>query len=237
MTNNTLVSVTDLKFKYPDQSSWVLDIKTFSISVREKIFLYGPSGCGKSTLLEVLSGILAPQAGQVHVANFELEKMSATEKDSYRAENLSYIFQSFNLIPYLSAKDNILLPLGFSKNQTKKASDDELLYLTNKLGISNLLEKKPSALSVGQQQRVAAARALICKPKLILADEPTSALDQDRREKFIEVFFELTSKNQTSVIFVSHDKTLASLFDRSVNFFDINAKGLLQSSAGVADLV
>jgi putative ABC transport system ATP-binding protein len=234
MTNNILVSIKDLKFKYPDQDSWVLNISDFSISEGEKVFLHGPSGCGKSTLLEILSGILKPEAGRVRISNCKLEEMSNSERDRFRAENLSYIFQSFNLIPYLSAKDNILLPLGFSKSQIKKISDDELFYLTDKLGISSLLEKRPSALSVGQQQRVAAARALICKPKLILADEPTSALDQDRREKFIEIFFELTSKNHTSVIFVSHDKTLASLFDRSVNFFDINNNNTSIGEAGLA---
>lgn len=221
MTNNKLVFVKDLKFKYPNQKLWALNIPSFSLDIGEKIFLHGPSGCGKSTFLEILSGILNPQSGQIRVANFDLDKMSNTERDHYRAENISYIFQNFNLIPYLTAKDNILLPLSFKKNYLK-ASEDEFSYLTTKLDINFLLEKKPAELSVGQQQRVAAARALISKPKLILADEPTSALDQDRRENFIKVFFELTSKNQTSVIFVSHDKTLAAQFDRSINFFDIN---------------
>lgn len=221
-----MIQIKNLKFKYPSSTSNILDIPEFDLKKNEKVFLFGPSGCGKTTFLEVLAGINIPNSGRISINNFELQKMNSSQRDRFRADHIGYIFQSFNLVPYLSVKDNITLPLYFSQlkrehvhlsNETKVVSD-----VCNKLGIEHLLNKSVTELSIGQQQRVAAARAIIGKPDLILADEPTSSLDFDHREKFIQLLFSICNELGISVLFVSHDRTLEKLFDRSVSLQEIN---------------
>lgn len=221
-----MVKIENLKFKYPTSSQLILDIVEFSMGKGEKIFLYGPSGCGKTTFLEVLAGINTPSDGVVKIADQNVTKMNSSEKDQFRANNIGYIFQSFNLIPYLNVQENITLPLYFSAKKRKCVSvADEnriTLEVCRFLGIERFLDRPVTELSVGQQQRVAAARAIIGQPSLILADEPTSALDFNHREKFIKLLFELCNQHQTSVLFVSHDRTLEKLFDRSLSLHEIN---------------
>lgn len=208
----------------------VLDIKDFQMQNHEKVFLYGPSGCGKTTLLEILAGVLVPQQGQVIICDNDLMKMSSMQRDAFRANHIGYIFQSFNLIPYLNVEENITLPVYLSQQRQKKLGaefshdllKEKVVELCTQLGIQDFIHKSVSELSVGQQQRVAAARALLGHPELILADEPTSALDFDHRERFIQLLFDVCQKAKTSVLFVSHDRTLQSLFDRSVSLLDIN---------------
>jgi len=184
-----MIKIENLKFKYPSSCEFVLDIPEFSIKNGEKIFLYGPSGCGKTTFLEVLAGINTPSEGAVNIGDQCITKMNAAEKDQFRADNMGYIFQSFNLIPYLNVQENITLPLYFSSRKRGRISVSDENKVTLKickfLGIDQFLERPVTELSVGQQQRVAAARAIIGQPSLILADEPTSALDFNHREKFI----------------------------------------------------
>ena len=186
----------------------------------EKIFLFGPSGSGKTTLLEILAGVLVPQKGSVKVAGTDLVGLSGAARDRFRREKMGYIFQNFNLIPYLSVAENILLPLQLQKN---KKNNDQLSELTNALGISQLLNSPVTEISMGQQQRVAVARALLGSPELLLADEPTSALDFESRERFLQLMFDLCKKRQTTVIFVSHDRSLKELFDRQIALSEINS--------------
>lgn len=210
------IEIKDLKFSY--DGTPVLDIPQLQIESGEIVFLYGPSGSGKSTLLELVAGVLQG-SGTLKVGERDLSKMTLSELDHYRAENIGYIFQSFNLIPYLSVLENIELPFLFKKGEH---TDEELKTLLKDLGLSDFVNRKVSQLSVGQQQRVAVARALIKRPKIILADEPTSALDYDHREKFLKILFELCRRHKTSVLFVSHDLTMEKLFDRSVSLAQIN---------------
>lgn len=210
------IDIKDLKFSYG--STAVLDVESLKIESGEIVFLFGPSGSGKSTLLELLAGILQG-SGKLSVGGRDLSQMSLSELDHYRAENIGYIFQSFNLIPYLSVLENIELPFLFKKGQH---TEEELQSLIGDLGLAPYIHRKVSMLSVGQQQRVAVARALIKRPKIILADEPTSALDYDHREKFLKILFELCRKHKTSVLFVSHDRSIEKLFDRSVSLASIN---------------
>ncbi len=190
---------------------------------RERFFLYGTSGSGKTTLLEVLSGVLPATEGKVVICGQNLTSLSASERDFFRSQNLGYIFQSFNLIPYLKVKENILLPLKLNPHPPLNQKDSEvwLQHLVQRLGIEGLLEKNVLQLSVGQQQRVAVARALIHKPKLLLADEPTSALDFEHREKFLNLVFEIAQEQNLGIFFVSHDHSLKSLFDRSMDLRDL----------------
>lgn len=221
-----MIHIKNLKFKYPNSLSYILDLPEFNLKKGEKVFLFGPSGCGKSTFLEILAGINIPNEGSISINNSEIQLMSATQRDRFRADYIGYIFQSFNLVPYLSVKENITLPLYFSElkrsHVLKENENMAVLEICKRLGIEQLLDKAVTELSIGQQQRVAAARAMIGKPKLILADEPTSSLDFDHREKFIQLLFSVCNELEISVLFVSHDRSLEKLFDRSVSLQEIN---------------
>lgn len=212
------IKIRDLKFAY-EESHPILHIPSLDVKAGEFVFLYGPSGSGKSTLLELLAGVLKSSSGELSIGASDLCKLSISELDQFRAENIGYIFQNFNLIPYLSVSENIQLPSLFQKELSAPA---EIQSLVSQLGLWDHLNKPVSQLSVGQQQRVAVARALVKKPKLILADEPTSALDYNHREKFLKLLFELCKKQGTTVLFVSHDLTMEKLFDRSVSLESVN---------------
>lgn len=214
---NKALQFRNLKFSFG--STPILDLKDFSIASEEIIFLYGPSGSGKSTLLELIAGVLQVQSGHIEVLGESLESKSAAQLDQFRADHIGYIFQSFNLIPYLSVTENLLLPLMFSKQTLDEARFKKLV---DQLGLRPFLNRAVTDLSVGQQQRVAAARALLKKPKVILADEPTSSLDYDHREKFLELLFHFCREDKTTVVFVSHDRTIEKLFDRSISLQSLN---------------
>lgn len=221
-----LLSLNQLKFKYPNTDRGQIEISNFQVDKGEKIFLFGPSGSGKTTFLELLAGVLTPASGSIKIDGTDLASLSNTKRDAFRADNIGYIFQSFNLIPYLSVIENIALPLNLSIERRRQIPKDQervkIQTIARRLGIVDLLNYKTSELSVGQQQRVAAARALIGQPKLILADEPTSALDFDHREKFLNLIFDICKEQSISLIFVSHDRSLQGLFDRVVALADIN---------------
>ena len=224
-SSNILIEVRDLQFDYLDGTS-VLNIPEFSVVRGEELFLYGPSGTGKTTLLEILAGVLKPLKGTLKILGCDLVQMSDAERDSFRSEHMGYIFQNFNLIPYLSVQENIELPLHLSAARRARlgsvGTDLVIRGLCGNLGIGDLLGKPVGALSVGQQQRVAVARALLGKPDLLLADEPTSALDFDHREKFLKLMFELAELYGTTVVFVSHDRTMEKLFTRTISLESIN---------------
>ncbi|WP_415062849.1 ABC transporter ATP-binding protein [Bdellovibrio sp.] len=228
-SSNILIEIRDLQYVYPGQATPTLKIPEFSIVRGEQLFLYGPSGTGKTTLLEMLSGVLKPSQGSLKILGCDFAKMSDSERDSFRAEHMGYIFQNFNLIPYLTVQENIELPLHLSAARRARLGsvDTEMVIraLCGNLGIGELLGKKVAELSVGQQQRVAVARALLGKPDLLLADEPTSALDTDHREKFLKLMFELSDLYGTTVVFVSHDRSMEKLFSRSISLDSINKVG------------
>lgn len=222
----SVIHLQDIEFQYSSSKQKTLSLPRFSIEKGERVFLYGPSGSGKSTLLEILAGVLVPQKGSVQILGQNLEKMTSAQRDEFRAGHLGYVFQSFNLIPYLNVHENITLPLTLSSLRRSrlqgKSIEAEVQHLCEKLGISELQQRAVTELSVGQQQRVAVARALLGNPELILADEPTSSLDHDHREKFIRLLFDVCNERGTTVLFVSHDRSLEKLFSRSVSFHEIN---------------
>ncbi|MGB1270665.1 MAG: ABC transporter ATP-binding protein [Endozoicomonas sp.] len=208
----------------------VLDIPLVSIHQGEKVFIRGSSGSGKTTLLGLLGGVLLPQRGTVKVLNQDICQLTTTGRDRFRAQHIGFIFQMFNLIPYLSVTDNVTLPVGFSplRQSRVKASGrslhDEALRLLHDLGMNDQeqLLRPVTELSIGQQQRVAAARAMIGKPELVIADEPTSALDTDTREAFIRLLFNECEAAGSTLIFVSHDPALEPLFDKTIALDEIN---------------
>jgi putative ABC transport system ATP-binding protein len=182
-------------------------IPLLEVVAGEKIFLYGPSGSGKTTLLGVMAGVLAAQSGAVRVLGQDLQVLSGAQRDAFRGEHIGFIFQMFNLIPYLSVFNNIALPCRLHGGRMARLGRKDLTQaaadIANRLGIGGLLDERVLYLSVGQQQRVTAARALISEPELIIADEPTSSLDADHRDSFLRLLFENCSQTGSTVLFVS----------------------------------
>ncbi len=220
------ISLSHVHFSYPDTPDKpVLNIPSWSVTSQEHVFVHGPSGCGKSTLLNLLSGMLAPSEGEVTVLGKRLDNMSHRQRDQFRANHIGYVFQQFNLIPYLNAVENIQLATHFSR--TKRTSvKQEIEELLTKLNISpDDSTKQTAKLSIGQQQRVAIARALINKPELLIADEPTSSLDQHNRDNFMSVLMSLVSAYNITLIFVSHDMSLSHYFERIDALSDISRLG------------
>ncbi len=213
----SILRIQDLKFSYGNNS--ILELPRIEIFQGEMVFLFGPSGSGKSTLLELIAGVLKPSSGDLIVHGQNISQLNLSQLDHYRAQNIGYIFQNFNLIPFLSVIENIQLPFLFHKKGFDKVTMERLIQ---RLGLSPFVDRAVSQLSVGQQQRVAVARALLKKPSLILADEPTSALDYDHRENFLNLLFELCRLEKTTVLFVSHDRSIEKLFDRALNLQEIN---------------
>ncbi len=218
----------------------VIDIAEFGVSRGESLFLEGPSGSGKSTLLGLVGGILTPGAGTVEVLGESLGELGAAARDRFRADHIGFVFQMFNLLPYLSMVDNVVLPCRFSGTRAQAATEsagsprEEALRLLGRLGFAGeaLRERRVTELSIGQQQRVAVARALIGRPALVIADEPTSALDANTRLKFVDLLVDECAGAGSTVIFVSHDSALAPSFDRSVSIEAINRAPMEADDAG-----
>ena len=227
MTTPT-VRLTDLRFAWPGQAP-LLAIDRFELAQEERLFLRGPSGSGKSTLLGLIAGVLDTGQGEIQVMGEDMGQMSGSGRDQVRADHLGVIFQMFNLVPYLSVVQNVILPCRFSKRRLRQVQENggaevEAKRLLERLGLDDeaLQARNVTELSVGQQQRVAAARALIGGPSLVIADEPTSALDSDARDRFIELLSEEANQTGAALLFVSHDSSLAPLFDRAVDLAEIN---------------
>ncbi len=213
------IALRDVRFSYRSGPE-ILDIPELTIARGERVFLFGPSGSGKTTLLGILAGILTGFTGSVEVLGRDVSKMSGSERDAFRGTHLGYIFQLFNLIPYLTVEENITLPGRLHPARAKNIA--EARAVAKRLGIEHLLGRAVTQLSVGQQQRVAAARALLGAPELLIADEPTSSLDFDHRERFLELLFENCALSNSTLLFVSHDRSLATKFDRQLSLLDFN---------------
>jgi len=217
------IQIKNLAFQWQNRPDTKLEIDHLTIDKGERCFIEGESGSGKSTLLTLLSGVLQPNQGEISLLETDICQLTNRQKDRFRSDHLGIIFQQFNLLPYLSAFQNIQLALSVSDqrqlregiNRTNlKQKIDELAF---SLGLEpTLLNQSAGQLSIGQQQRVAAARALIGKPEILIADEPTSALDTKNCDRFIESLFLTAQTFDTTIVFVSHDKRLKSNFERQL---------------------
>ena len=223
-SNETLIELDQVKFRYSSESSsQVLNLPSWKVRAGESVLLIGSSGSGKSTLLNLLSGILAPNEGRISVAGQALERLTDRQRDRFRATQIGYVAQSFNLIPYLSAIDNIKLTYYFGKSSDTQSNNLGIEPLLLELDIPQSQWHKPiKQLSIGQQQRVAIARAIVNRPKLLIADEPTSALDEVNRDRFMSILMEAAETYNMTLVFVSHDLSLNAYFDRIDSMSDIN---------------
>ena len=225
-----ILDIKNVRFRWKNSGSLLLNLPEFKIEKHEHVFLQGPSGSGKSTLLGLVGGILVSESGTLKVLGQDIQNLSRSGRDSFRVDHIGFIFQLFNLLPYLSIEENVMLPLSFSSIRAKRAGRTkidqfkEAKRILKALALEEQLAKKSpvTELSVGQQQRVAAARALIGNPELIVADEPTSALDSDLRHSFLELLFGECKKAGSTLLFVSHDSTLSDLFSRKISMDEIN---------------
>lgn len=223
-----IVRMSGVRFSWRGARAFSLAIDDFALAANERVLLVGPSGAGKSTFLSLLCGIVTPSAGRLDVLGTDIAALSSAARDHFRAEHFGIIFQMFNLLPYGSILDNVLLPLSFARKRRERASrngpvEAEAQRLLASLGLdpAELDGLSAASLSVGQQQRVAAARALIGCPELIVADEPTSALDRGRQEAFLDLLFAEMAAAGSSLIMVSHEEELGQRFDRVLRLDDI----------------
>ncbi|MDX1432609.1 MAG: ABC transporter ATP-binding protein [Gammaproteobacteria bacterium] len=225
------LAMRDVSFAWHARGTAVLEIARFEVGTGEKVFVRGPSGCGKTTLLSLLGGVVTPQRGEVILLDTRIDGLRGSARDRFRAAHIGIIFQMFNLIPYLSMVENVMLPCEFSARRRDRSQarcgsvhEDALRLLADlELADAALLDRPVTELSVGQQQRVAAARALIGTPEVVIADEPTSSLDADTKERFVELLFRECEDSGATLVFVSHDAALGALFDRSVSLEELNA--------------
>ena len=232
-----LIEINNLRFRWRRDSPEVLNIPRWQVSRGQRVFIRGASGSGKSTLLSLLAGVLVPDQGEIRVLQQPIHQFSGTRRDHFRSDHIGFVFQQFNLIPYLSVLENVMLPCRFSAKRKQKvlagglSLEEEALRLLDHLEMAqqDLVNRPVTELSVGQQQRVATARALIGAPEILIADEPTSALDSDMRESFIQLLFKECQNSQATLLFVSHDRQLEALFENHVSMSQLNQ---LQEVAG-----
>ena len=224
-----VLAIEALRFGWPGAAAPCIDIERLEVQAGNTLFLHGPSGCGKSTLLSLMAGVLVADSGRATLLGHDWAALSGAARDRCRVAHVGYIFQQFNLLPYLSVLDNVLLPCRFSDRRrsraaaqhgTPRAQAEDLLA---GMGLDRTLWRRPALqLSVGQQQRVAAARALIGQPELVIADEPTSALDEGHREAFLDVLLAACAAHRSALVFVSHDQRIAARFARELRLPDLH---------------
>jgi len=200
----------------------ILDIRQFHVERGEQMVLVGESGCGKTTLLHVISGISRANSGIIKLDGIDISRLSEAGRDRFRAAKIGYVFQTFNLLPGFSALENVLLGMTFARGRRDGRRARELL---DRVGLSHRASHKPAAMSVGEQQRVAVARAMANRPALILADEPTANVDRAHQEQVVELVRETCREEEISLVMVTHSMEVAQRFDRIDRLEEINQVG------------
>jgi ABC-type lipoprotein export system ATPase subunit len=210
-------------FVEPDGSKLpILDVPHFEVGPAEQMVLVGRSGSGKTTLLHIIAGISRPDRGAVEINGIDITRLAEAGRDRFRAENLGYVFQTFNLLPGFSALENVLLGMAFARG---RADASRATALLRRVGLEHRLTHKPAMLSVGEQQRVAVARALANRPKLLLADEPTANVDSRNQQAIIDLVRETCAEEQVALMLVTHAPEVAQQFTRVERLEDFNRQG------------
>ncbi|NIL98971.1 MAG: ATP-binding cassette domain-containing protein [Planctomycetales bacterium] len=217
-------------FREPDGSTLpILDIPQFEVPTGQQMVLLGSSGSGKTTLLHIIAGISNPDAGSVEIDGLDITRLPEAGRDRFRAERIGYVFQTFNLLPAFSALENVLLGMTFSRGASDRARARKLL---ERVDVDHRASHKPNQLSVGEQQRVAVARALANRPSLMLADEPTANIGAAHQQQIVDLLRDTCREENVALIIVTHDPAVSSQFDRVENLEEMNRAG--KSVAGSA---
>lgn len=217
-----MLEIRDVKksFTNPDGTPvHVLDIEEFRAAAGEQVVIIGQSGCGKTTLLHVIAGISRPDSGRVLVDGWDTTVLSEADRDQFRAAKIGYVFQTFNLLPAFSALENVMIGMAFADG---RADRERALMLLDRVGLSHRLTHKPSQLSVGEQQRVAVARAMANRPKVLLADEPTANVDSGNQQQVIDMLRGACEVENVALLLVTHSPEVAKQFDRIERLEEIN---------------
>jgi ABC-type lipoprotein export system ATPase subunit len=197
----------------------ILDVRRFDVAAGEQMVLIGRSGSGKTTLLHLIAGISRPDEGTIHIDGTNIVRLPEAACDRFRADKLGYVFQTFNLLPWFTALENVLLGMSFA---TGRAKPERARHLLERVGLGHRLQHKPAQLSVGEQQRVAVARALANRPKLLLADEPTANIDTRHQQQVVDLIRETCREENVTLVLVTHTSEVAKQFDRVENLENIN---------------
>lgn len=200
----------------------ILNIAEFQLAVGEQVALVGQSGGGKTTLLNVIAGITMPDAGEVRIGGVDITKLHESARDRFRAERIGYVFQTFNLLPAFTALENVLLGMSFGGRHVNRAKASELL---DRVGLAHRLHHKPGQLSVGEQQRVSVARALVNTPQLLLADEPTANVDPAHQQSVLDLIRDTCREHEVALLMVTHAPEVAGQFERVEKLSDFNRPG------------
>lgn len=217
-----MLNLKDIKKSYAQpngETTPILDVPSYQVASGEQAILIGPSGCGKTTLLHVIAGITRADSGTVEIDKVNMTRFSESGRDKIRADKLGYVFQTFNLLPGFSALENVLLGMTFA---SKKVSTQRAKDLLDRVGLSHRMGNRPTALSVGEQQRVAVARALVNRPKVLLADEPTANVDPNNQQQMVELIRDRCEEEDIALIIVTHSMEVASQFDRVDRLDELN---------------
>jgi putative ABC transport system ATP-binding protein len=212
----------DVKKSYQEANGHllpILDISRFELEAGEQMVLLGPSGCGKTTLLHVIAGISSADAGEIVLDGIRLLRLSEAGRDRLRAAKMGYVFQTFNLLPAFTALENVLLGMTFARG---KRDSHRARHLLERVGLSHREQHKPSTMSVGEQQRVAVARALANRPSLLLADEPTANVDPANQQRIIDLIRETCREENIALLMVTHAMEVAAQFSRVERLADLN---------------
>lgn len=211
-----MLEINQVRKEYRDvlQTITAVAVDHLMIQTGEQVALVGPSGSGKTTLLHLISGLLTPTAGEIKFNDIVLSSMPETWRDTWRAKAVGYVFQKLNLLPSLTVLDNLLVAMSFANVIPKKDQRQWASQLLDQVGLSDKLGKFPYQLSMGEQQRVAAARAVINKPSLILADEPTASLDQDNGLLVLDMLRQFAKESGSILVVSTHDRQIMNQFER-----------------------
>lgn len=213
-----------MSFESPDGGRLpILAIDKLDLDAGEQAVLLGRSGCGKSTLLHAIAGLATPDSGRIAVDGRDMAALGEPERDRLRAETIGYVFQSFNLLSGFSAYENVLLGMTFGRG---RADRDRARALLDRVGLGHRRDHRPGRLSIGEQQRVAVARALANSPRLLLADEPTASVDPTHQQQIIDLIRETCDEEGAALLLVTHSPEVAGQFDRALRLESINTVGV-----------
>jgi ABC-type lipoprotein export system ATPase subunit len=233
VTTAPLVDITDLQksFASPEgDKTLIVDVPRFQLAEGEQVAVRGASGSGKTTFLNLIAGILQADRGNIVVAGQEMTKLNESGRDRHRAKTIGYVFQNFNLLQGYTALENVMLGMMFGPGVDKPRARQ----LLERVGLSHRMTYRPAQLSIGQQQRVAVARALANRPRLVLADEPTGNLDQRHAGEALELIRETCRESGAALLLVSHDPAVLAMFDRAEDLADLNRAAAAHATAPAA---